>query len=220
MYAEDDLLPLSGLQHLAFCERQWALIHIEQQWSENRLTAEGRLLHTNADEGPNELRRGVRIVRGLALHSFRLGLSGKADVVEFPLDGSAATPIEFKRGRPKVYDWDKIQLCAQALCLEEMCSTHITTGAIFYWETRRRLEVPIEPSLRAETERLAGRMHTLYRTQVSPPPVFKSHCRHCSLFEICRPEALSARGSARTFLRRALQASLRLDEEDTMGAAG
>jgi CRISPR-associated exonuclease Cas4 len=161
----------------------------------------------------------VRIVRGLALHSFRLGLSGKADIVEFPLNGSASTPVEFKRGRPKVDDWDKIQLCAQALCLEEMCSTRIDAGAIFYWETRRRLEVPLDDCLRVETERLAERMHTLYRARVSPPPVLKAHCHRCSLFEICQPEMLTKRGSARTFLRRALQASIRTDHEDDRGAA-
>ena len=130
MYTEDALLPLSGLQHLAFCERQWALIHLEQQWSENRLTAEGRLLHTNADEGPSETRSGTRIVRGLALSCFRLGLSGKADVVEFPKNGGAPTPVEYKRGKPKIGDWDRIQHCALALCLEEMCSVSIPAGAL------------------------------------------------------------------------------------------
>jgi CRISPR-associated exonuclease Cas4 len=221
MLTEDELLPLSGLQHLAFCERQWALIHIEQQWTENRLTAEGRLLHTKSDEGPDELRKGVRLVRGLALHSFRLGLSGKADVVEFPLDGSAPIPVEYKRGRPKLDDWDKVQVCAQALCLEEMCSCRVSVGAIFYWETRRRLEVPLDSCLRTKTERLAARMQELYRQRVSPPPEFKAHCRKCSLFELCQPDVLTTRGSARTFLRRALQASLTQDqslhEEDATG---
>ena len=203
MYSEDDLLPLSGLQHLAFCERQWALIHIEQLWSENRLTAEGRLLHSNADDGPTEARRGIRIVRGLALHSFRLGLSGKADVVEFPIDGSAPSPVEYKRGRPKLDDWDKIQLCAQALCLEEMCSARVTRGAIFYWETRRRLEVTLDSELRAETERLAARMHYLYSQRASPLPEFKARCRRCSLLD-----TMSAAGAFLTGKRPDLPASL------------
>lgn len=214
MYSEDALLPLSGLQHLAFCERQWALIHIEQQWIENLLTAEGRLLHSNADEGPSETRGRIRIVRGLLLHSFRLGLSGKADVVEFPQDGSGPSPVEYKRGRPKLDDWDKIQLCAQALCLEEMCSVVVTKGAIFYWQTRRRVEVVLGSELRAETERLAARMHHIYAQRASPPPEFKPRCRRCSLLDLCQPQALSSRGSARTFLRRSLQASLLSNSEE------
>jgi CRISPR-associated exonuclease Cas4 len=221
MYTEDDLLPLSGLQHLAFCERQWALIHIEQQWTENRLTAEGRVLHTKADEGPDETRTGTRIVRGLALHSFRLGLSGKADVVEFPLDGSGPTPVEYKRGRPKLNDWDKVQLCAQALCLEEMCSATLHTGAIFYWQTRHRLEVQLDSSLRSETERLAAHMHHLYQQRASPPPVLRPRCRQCSLFDCCQPQALTARGSARTFLRRSLKDNiLQEDRENDHERAG
>jgi CRISPR-associated exonuclease Cas4 len=208
MYSEHALLPLSGLQHLAFCERQWALIHIEQQWAENQLTAEGRLLHSNADDGPDEARAGTRIVRGLILHSFRLGLSGKADVVEFPQNGSGAMPIEYKRGRPKLDVFDKVQLCAQAFCLEEMFSISVGAGAIFYWQTRRRLYVPLDSALRMETERLAARMHYLYEQRSSPPPDFKPRCRQCSLLDQCQPRALTERGSARTFLRRSLQASL------------
>lgn len=214
MYSEDALLPLSGLQHLAFCERQWALIHIEQQWTENRLTAEGRLLHSNADEGQPEVRRGVRIVRALALHSLQIGISGIADVVEFPLNGSAPTPVEYKRGRPKIDDWDKIQLCAQALCLEEMRTTTINSGAIFYWETRRRLDVLLDTSLREKTKCLAARMHHLYHQRSSPAPEFKTRCRRCSLLDLCKPQALSTRGSAKTFLRRALQNNLLMSDEN------
>jgi CRISPR-associated exonuclease Cas4 len=120
-YAEADLLPLSGLQHLACCERQWALIHLEQQWEENRLTAEGRLLHKTVDRGVDETRDGVRMVRSLAVRSFHLGITGKADVVEFPLAGGPPVPVEYKRGRPKSEPWDQIQLarrrCAWKKCL-------------------------------------------------------------------------------------------------------
>lgn len=145
-FLEDDLLPLSGLQHLAFCERQWALIHIEQSWAENRLTAQGRVLHNRAHDGPPESRPGLRIARGLRLRSLRLGLSGQADVVEFypAPDGIALPgetglwrpfPVEYKRGRPKAGRCDEVQLCAQALCLEEMFARPIPSGALFYWET-------------------------------------------------------------------------------------
>jgi len=211
VFAEDSLLPLSGLQHLAFCERQWALIHIEQQWIENRWTAEGRLLHEKADEGPDETRQGVRIVRGLPIRSLRLGISGKADVVEFPIAASGPPlPVEYKRGRPKPEHWDEIQLCAQGLCLEEMLSVAIPRGALFYGESRRRFDVLFDVPLREETEELARRMHHLYVEQHTPAPRLTPRCKQCSLHEICEPEMLERRGSASVFFRRSLQANLRL----------
>jgi len=137
MYAESELLPLSGLQHLLYCERQWALIHIEQQWAENRFTADGRVLHRVVDESPDESHSGMRIVRSLDLRSRRLGIAGRADVVLFPLSGDGPPmPVEFKRGRPKPADWDEVQLCAQALCLEEMLNVSIPQGSLFYGEPR------------------------------------------------------------------------------------
>lgn len=209
MYTESDLLPLSGLQHLVFCERQWALIHIEQQWEENFLTAEGRLLHAKADDGPDESRDGVRTVRGLALRSLRLGLSGRADIVEFPLDGrSPPLPVEYKRGRRKSNRSDEVQLCAQALCLEEVLGGHIPSGAVFYGQTRRRVEISFTPDLRTFTEQLAARMHRLYAARKTPAPLFQSKCRRCSLLEVCQPQAVEQRGSARTFLRRRIAASI------------
>jgi len=208
MYPESDLLPLSGLQHLVFCERQWALIHIEQQWEENRLTAEGRLLHAKADEGPAETRAGVRIVRALPIHSRRLGLVGLADVVEFPLNGAPPVPVEYKRGRAKRDGSDEVQLCAQALCLEEMLGIDVPEGCLFYAAPRRRLIVPIDAELRERTEHLAGRMHALYSQRATPAPRLDKRCRACSLLQVCQPAALSSRGSARTFLRRALFANL------------
>ncbi len=208
MFAESELLPLSGLQHLLFCERQWGLIHLEQQWEENRLTAEGRLLHSKADAGAPEQRQGVRIVRALPLRSLRLGLAGKADVVEFPCDGSPPCPVEYKRGRAKADDCDRVQLCAQGLCLEEMLQMDVPGGALFYGQPRRRLAVDFDAKLRQKTESLAQRMHELHARGETPPPVLLPHCRSCSLLNLCQPSLLVKRGSARTYFRRAVRSQL------------
>ena len=149
MYTEDDYLLLSGIQHFLYCKRQWALIHIEQQWSENELTAEGQIMHARAHSEEKEKREGKLIVRGLRIHSEELGLVGQCDVVEFlfsengvHLDGREGLylpyPVEYKHGAPKETDEDKVQLCAQAMCLEEMLAVNIQEGAIFYGEIRRR----------------------------------------------------------------------------------
>lgn len=182
----DDALPISGLQHLAFCPRQWALIHLEQAWAENRLTAEGRLLHERADLPGQSRRRDLRTVRGLMLESRRLHLTGRADVVEFR---PAPFPVEYKRGKRKPTDCDLVQLCAQALCLEEMLGLTVTCGAIFYGEPRRRMEVAFTPELRERTETLAVTMHHLYTTRQTPPAQPGSYCRSCSLVDICLPQA-------------------------------
>jgi CRISPR-associated exonuclease Cas4 len=179
-------LPLSGLQHLAFCPRQWALIHIEQAWAENRLTSEGRLLHEKADLPGQSRRHDLRTVRGLSLASRRLALTGRADVVEFRPE---PFPVEYKRGRRKPDDCDLVQLCAQALCLEEMIGQPVPRGAIFYGEPRRRLEVEFSPQLRARTETLASEMHRLYQSRETPPAKPGNHCRNCSLVDICLPHA-------------------------------
>ncbi len=163
---DEDGLPLSGLQHLAFCPRQWALIHLEQAWAENRLTAEGRLLHERADLPGHVRRHQVRTVRGLTLLSRRLRLTGRADVVEFRPE---PYPVEYKRGKRKPTDCDLVQLCAQALCLEEMLSVTVPHGAIFYGEPRRRLDVEFSPALRVRTEELATTMHRLYEAHETPP---------------------------------------------------
>ena len=212
-FAESDFLPISALQHLAFCERQWGLIHLEQLWEENRLTAEGKLLHEKVDEGPDETRDGVRTVRSLALRSFRLGLIGKSDVVEFPKEPDAAPlPVEYKRGRPKIEHWDEIQLCAQALCLEEMMGVPVILGAIYYGQPRRRVDVAIGESLRAETETLVARMHELMRCGKTPPAVYEKKCRSCSLFELCQPKTMQGRKSAIGFLLAAVRTSLEDNE--------
>lgn len=202
MYNEDDLLPLSGLQHLMFCERQWALIHLEQQWEENRLTAEGRVLHEAAHSSGAESRGEVRIVRGLALRSLRLGLAGQADVVEFR--GSQPFPVEYKRGKPKSDRCDEIQLCAQALCLEEMLAVAIPAGALFYGTTRRRTDVVFDELLRRTVEELAERMHALYRQGKTPAAVYAPRCQQCSLVEVCLPrEKRDANRYLRSRLRQA-----------------
>jgi CRISPR-associated exonuclease Cas4 len=215
MFSEDDLLPLSGLQHLAFCERQWALIHIEQIWSENRLTAEGREMHDRAHEAGSESRPGLRIARGLRLRSLRLGLSGQADVVEFhsaaggvSLPGEAGLwqpfPVEYKRGRPKPDHSDMVQLCAQAICLEEMFPAAIPAGALFYGQPRRRLDVALSPDLRTETESLAARMHQLYIARATPRASYSPKCEKCSLLGSCMPKTLAVGNAVERYLAGAL----------------
>lgn len=222
MYAEDDLLPISALQHLLFCERQCALIHIEGLWAENRLTVEGRHLHDKAHDGPDETRAGVRLARGLSLRSLRLGLAGRADVVEFhPAASPAGTPrpfpVEYKRGKPKRDDSDRVQLCAQALCLEEMLAVEVPLGALFYGTTRRRLDVHFDAGLRGRTEEAAARLHELIASGRTPRAVREPKCESCSLLDVCLPDALRPRLSAVRFLKHSLaanRAGTSADEKD------
>jgi CRISPR-associated exonuclease Cas4 len=191
--SDDDALPISALQHLAFCPRQWALIHLEQIWAENVRTVEGRLLHERADLPGESRRASVRTVRGMWLRSERLHLTGRADIVEFRTDPkefrTVPYPVEYKRGKSKPNDCDTVQLCAQALCLEEMLGTSIARGAIFYGDPRRRLEIDFNPELRARTEELATTMHLLYRNRETPVAVPGPYCRSCSLVDVCLPQA-------------------------------
>ena len=220
MFSEDDLLPLSGLQHMAFCERQWALIHIEQQWEENPLTAEGRVLHERVHESGSESRKTLVVVRGLPLHSFRLGISGQADAVEFRatqsddaagvvLEGRSGrwlpSPVEYKRGKPKRQICDLAQVCAQALCLEEMFGITIPGGALFYDTPRRRQEVAFTTELRGQTERLCARMQDLHGRRETPPPVYTRGCESCSLKNVCLPRTLAARRDVRAYLAGAIR---------------
>jgi len=194
MSAEIDSLPLSALQHFAFCKRQCALIHVEQQWAENRLTAEGRVLHDKAHEAGSESRRDIRVSRALPLQSTTLRLHGVADIVEFhrqPDDSWKPFPVEYKRGRPKHEPIDAVQLCAQAICLEEMLGHSIPAGAIFYGTTHRRHDVIFDDALRAETVRIAEATHALVAIGRTPPPEFGPKCRSCSFLELCRPEAIT-----------------------------
>ncbi len=198
-YSEDDFLALSGLQHLVFCERQWAFIHVEQTWIENRLTAEGRLLHKKADSDRIEARKGVRVVRGMRIFSTRMGLSGRADIVEFrekddPGGEDPITPVEYKRGRPKPHDADRVQLCAQALCLEEMFDAQVPRGWLFYGKNRRRTEVLCDKELRDTTRRLATRMHELFESGVTPTGRNDTMCGNCSFVDLCMPEVSCGSG--------------------------
>lgn len=187
MFDEADLLPLSALQHYAYCPRQCALIHVEQQWSENRFTAEGRAQHDRVDRPEHETRDGVRLEYAVLLRSLRLGLIGKADVIEFY--ENKVFPVEHKRGRPKPTHCDLVQLCAQAMCLEEMMQTEILAGAIFYGQPRRRQPVEFTPELRAETEQTVRKLHELIQSGKTPPPEYdEKKCSACSLFDICMPQ--------------------------------
>lgn len=218
MYPESDLLPLSALQHLVFCERQWALIHLEGLWEENRLTVEGHLFHERVDEYETEVRGDLRTVRGLRLRSLRLGLVGKADVVEFRrlpqeestsgsgvcLDGVPGVwqpvPVEYKRGRPKPDRGDEVQVCAQALCLEEMLGVEIPGGVLFYGQPHRRYEVSLDEVLRKETEGLAARLHKLTEEERTPPARYEKKCKSCSLVSVCLPKSMGIPHSTREYL--------------------
>ena len=203
----DDLVALSGLQHLVFCERQAALIHVERIWQEDVSTAEGRILHERVDLPGAENRRGVRVVRAVTLRSDRLGISGRADTVEYHADASVPAgarpyPVEYKRGRAKHQLADQVQLCAQAMCLEEMHGVSVPEGALYYGQTHRRVVVGFDAALRARTEEAARRLRELVRTGVVPPAEPAPKCRTCSLEPLCMPDATSAKGRAHAYLER------------------
>ena len=197
-YNEDQLLPISALQHLLFCERQCALIHVEHVWTENEFTAEGRVLHERAHEGTDETRAGgkVRITRGLPVRSLELGLSGQCDVVEFHDGAGAVLPVEYKRGKPKAHAADEVQLCAQALCLEEMLARPVDRGALYYGQRRRRTEIVFDEPLRVLTRETARRLHELIASGVTPSAVRETKCDACSLLPLCLPDALRFRRGA------------------------
>ena len=204
-YAEDDLIMLSALQHFAFCPRQCALIHIEQIWLESGLTAEGRIMHEKVHEQDRQSRGSVRIEYGVPLRSLRLGLIGKADVVEFhrvSKDLWRPFPVEYKRGKPKLDHCDLIQLCAQAVCLEEMLSVSVSSGAIFYGRTRRRFDVSFDDALRGETEDAANGAHTLIASGITPPAVYEKRCKSCSLIGECLPKPVGKKVSVKRYLAR------------------
>jgi CRISPR-associated exonuclease Cas4 len=197
---EDALIPLSALQHFLFCPRQCALIHVEQLWAEDGATAEGRALHERADSGQPERKQGIKILRALALRSFALGVAGKADVVE--MHGIIPYPVEYKRGRPKAHRADEVQLCAQAICLEEMFGCPVPHGALFYGATRRRTEVTFDEPLRALTRDIAAQTRDMLASSRTPPPNYKPACEKCSLREICAPEFLQKPPHIATWLAR------------------
>jgi len=217
---------LSALQHYLFCPRQCALIHIEDVWSENYLTASGRQLHERVDRKGAETRKDVHLATALRLASNRLGLIGVADMVEFhrqesPMDANGTCvavrlpgrtgfwrpfPVEYKLGAPKSHRADEVQLCAQALCLEEMLAVSITSGALFYGETRHRTDVMFDASLRSLTEDVATKVHELIRAGETPPPVLTKGCKACSLIDQCCPENVEGRESARHWIGKQLEA--------------
>ena len=215
-YSDPDLLQLAGLQHFAFCRRQWALIHVENQWAENLRTVEGDLLHRRAhDEAARERRGDTLILRGLPIVSYRLGLSGQCDVVEFhlspagvPLRGEEGRwlpfPVEYKRGRPKEHQADELQLCAQAMCLEEMLCCEIPRGALFYGEPRRRTAVDFSPELRQLVRDFTQEMHQYARRGYTPKAKPTKSCSACSLKELCLPQ-LIRRGSVSAYLKQAME---------------
>jgi CRISPR-associated exonuclease Cas4 len=197
---EDALVPVSALQHYLFCPRQCALIHVERIWAEDGATAEGRILHERVDGGRPDRRAGVRTVRGLMLRSLAHGLAGKADAVEF-VDG-VPYPVEYKRGRPKAHRADEVQLCAQALCLEEMFDRAVPEGALFYAQTKKRSRVIFDEELRALTVRLAAETRTMIAATRTPLPHATPACRRCSLLEQCNPKRLEKPPAIQRWLAR------------------
>ena len=199
-YCEDEFLQLSGIQHFCFCRRQWALIHIENQWQENVRTIEGNIIHERChDDGFIEKRGNLLITRSLSIFSRRLGVSGQCDVVEFSKTENGCTlygreglwhpyPIEYKRGKSKENDCDRLQLCGQALCLEEMLCCRISSGYLFYGEPHRREHVPIKDELRQKTIKMLKEMRVLYEKRYTPKVKYKKGCERCSLKDICLPQ--------------------------------
>lgn len=204
--ADSDLIALSALQHHLFCPRQCALIHVEQAWSENALTAEGRILHERTTEPGHEVRRGVRVATAMPLVSRRIGVSGIADLVELhPVEGGgwSPVPVEYKRGKPKSHRADEVQLCAQGIALEEMFGLTVPEGVLFYGETRRRLVVPFDDNLRQLTSDVTKAARAMIAAGTTPPPVYdRAKCRACSLADLCRPKAFEKTRDVATWLNR------------------
>ena len=220
-YLPDEWLLLSGIQHFIFCRRQWALIHVEQQWQENALTAEGRILHRRADDPFfTEKRKGVIIARSVPVSSPELGLTGMCDVVEFTAapegvqlpgrDGFyQPAPVEYKRGHKKHDHCDEAQLCAQAMCLEEMLATPIPTGYIYYAQTRRREAVEFTADLRDKVLKAVREMHAYYQRGYTPKVKPFKGCRACSLADICLPDLQTKRVTASMYIQQHLEEAQR-----------
>lgn len=215
MYDEDDYLMLSGLQHFAYCRRQWALIHIEQQWAENERTVDGQLFHSTAHNSEKLEKRGDLIIaRGLRIKSSTLGVSGICDVVEFHKTPEGITlasheglwqpyPVEYKKGEPKENNADELQLCGQAMCLEEMLLCDIPCGSLFYGENRRRLQVQFTSELRTQVKNMLAEMHELWNKGYTPKVKAQKGCNACSLKEICVPKLFKER-SVTTYINNTL----------------
>jgi CRISPR-associated exonuclease Cas4 len=199
MYAEDDLIPVSALQHVLFCERQYALIHLEQLWEENFFTAEGRVLHERVDAEHHESRKTFRQEYGMPIRSLSLGIIGKCDLVELWYSEDTGvkriSPVEFKRGKEKADDVDRVQLCAQALCLEEMFGIPVETGQLYYFREHRRTNEVFDKELRNHTMALIGRARVLWESGRTPAAEYEKHkCDRCSITDLCMPKN-TGRGS-------------------------
>ena len=216
MYQEEEFLQLSGLQHFKFCQRQWALIHIEKQWSENYRTTDGAIMHENAHNGEfTESRGDILITRDLRVFSAELGVSGACDVVEFHRDQTGIPlksreglwkpfPVEYKRGQPKTHNADELQLCGQAMCLEEMLCCEIPKGALYYGEIKHRQEVFFTNELRQEVKDLLEKMHLLYARGWTPKVKPSKACNACSLKELCVPKLLQ-KHSVKSYVQKAME---------------
>lgn len=190
MFTEDQLLPISALQHILYCPRQCALIHLEQVWADNRFTAEGNRMHNHAHDDHDSSRPGIRITHSLPVRSLTTGLSGQCDVVEFHKNGDVI-PIEYKRGKPKAHHADEVQLCAQAVCLEEMLSVHIPQAYLFYGKRKRRTPIILDDTLRNLTQQTSQELHNLIQQRQTPTTSYDHRrCDACSLIELCQPHAL------------------------------
>ncbi len=222
-YTDDELLSLSGIQHFFFCKRQWALIHVEQQWGENLRTAEGHIIHERVDDPYfRESRGNIIISRSVPLVSYSLGLSGIADVIEYhrsdigiPVPGREGRwemkPIEYKRGKPKIDERDEVQLCAQVMCLEEMFGLRIADADFYYNEIRRRQNLKITDELRTRVSSLAEEMHNLFRNGITPEAQTGKHCSQCSLVDICIPNLTKKKKPVRSYIGRHVTEALAHD---------
>jgi CRISPR-associated exonuclease Cas4 len=228
MYQDQDFIQISALQHYVFCKRQCALIHVEQAWAENHLTAEGRVLHESVDQVKSESRKDIRNATAIRLCSATLGLTGVMDMLELhqkegALDESGTAiaaalpnlkgfwqpfPVEYKRGKPKSHRADEIQLCAQALCLEEMLKVTINSGALFYGLPRRRTEVAFDECLRGLTKEAISGVHGMLTSGKTPPPLYTPQCRSCSLLDLCQPHICNTK-SAKRWLNNTLEKALK-----------
>ena len=193
MYTEDDFIMISALQHYVYCPRQCGLIHVEDAWHENLYTVRGNILHEKVDTDTYETRGTLKTVRGLRIHSVEYGIVGRCDVVEFreSKTGDEILPVEFKSGEPKEDISDKVQLCAQAFCLEEILNTTIKRGAFFYGRIRRRDVVEIDNELRSQTKSIIGSVREIVSKKVVPTADYSVKCRNCSLENICQPKAMN-----------------------------
>jgi len=217
VYTEDELLPISALQHLVFCERQAALIHIEGLWEENVLTIEGHDMHERVHDQEASMLGNIRTVRGLRIRSLRLGLIGMADIIEFHhVENSGENAVtlkdipgwwrplivEYKHGKPKIDHSDEVQLCAQVMCLEEVLNVTIEESVFFYGRPRRRHSVILNAALRQETEQVAEKLHSLMAAGKTPSPIYGRKCRSCSLIELCLPKVAGSKGKVQKFLNK------------------